>query len=82
MIIKKEKIIENNSILITNNSKNFGKYNDSSQNLIALKTNNSIYPITAVNNSFLYFNSSFKPLSLDKLEELIIECNWKKNIFY
>ena len=75
---KKEKIIENNSIIITNNSKNLGKYNDSSQNLVALKTNNSIYPITTVNNSFLYFNSSFKSLSLDKLEGLIIECNWKK----
>ena len=75
---KKEKIIENNSIIITNNSKNLGKYNDSSQNLIALKANNSIYPITTVNNSFLYFNSSFKSLNLDKLEGLIIECNWKK----
>ena len=75
---KKEKIIENNSILNTNNSKNLGKYTDSSQNLIALKTSNSIYPITTVNNSFLYFNSSFKSLNLDKLEGLLIECNWKK----
>ena len=75
---KKEKIIENNSILNPNNSKNLGKYTDSSQNLIALKTSNSIYPITTVNNSFLYFNSSFKSLNLDKLEGLLIECNWKK----
>lgn len=75
---KKEKIIDNHSVLLTNNSKNLGKYNDSSQNLIALKTNNSIYPITTVNNSFLYFNSSFKSLNLDKLEGLIIKCIWKK----
>ena len=78
---KKEKIENHNNPNST--SINTGKFNDSSQNLIALnnilsKTNTSIHPITTVNNSFLYLNSSFKSLCLDKLEGLIIECKWKK----
>ena len=67
----------------TNNSKSIIKnINDSSQNIctlnnLASKTNNSIHPILAVNNSFLLLNSSLS-LSLEKLEGLIIECRWKK----
>ena len=80
---KKEKISENTSHIITNNSKSTTKYNDSSLNLLAInnlvsKANTSIHPITNTNNSFLYLNSSFKSLYLDKLEGLIIECKWKK----
>ena len=77
-IKKKEKPTENNN-------KSFIKCNDSSQNLIGLNniqsktnTNTSIHPINIMNNSFLYFNSSFKSLILDKLEGLLIECKWKK----
>ena len=66
-----------------NNSKSLIKYNDSSKNLMGMnnlsaKANNSIHPIMAVNNSFLYLNSSFKSLNLEKLEGIIIECKWKK----
>ena len=49
----------------TNNSKSIIRnINDSSQNLyninnLASKTNNSIHPMLAVNNSFLFLNSSF-----------------------
>ena len=80
---KKEKIVENNSNIYNNNSKSICKYNDSSQNLIAMnnlasKNNTSIHPIMAVNNSFLYLNSSFKSINYDKFEGLIIECKWKK----
>ena len=80
--IKKDKtILENNNNTNHNISKSMVKYNDSSQNLIALnnatsKGNTSIHPI--VNNSFLYLNSSYKALSLDKLEGLILECKYKK----
>ena len=68
----------------TNNSKSIIKNtNDSSQNLYNLnnlvsKTNNSIYPILAVNNSFLFLNSSLNSISLEKFEGLIFECRWKK----
>ena len=79
---KKEKTFENNSNINNNNSKSICKYNDSSQNLIAMNTlaskNTSIHPIMAVNNSFLYLNSSFKSINYDKFEGLIIECKWKK----
>ena len=67
----------------TNNSKSIIKnINDSSQNLynnnnIASRTNISIHPILAVNNSFLFLNSSLS-VSLEKLEGLIFECRWKK----
>jgi hypothetical protein len=66
-----------------NISKNIIKSNNSSQNLtltnnLPSKSNNSGHMITTVNNSFLYLNSSFKSLSLDKKEDLIIECKWKK----
>lgn len=77
-IKKKEKFSENSNNLNTNNSKSIVKYNDSSQNLIQTKANNSIHFITPAYNSFLYLNSSFKSLSFDKLEGLIIECKWKK----
>ena len=78
---KKEKIENNNNP--NNTSRNTGIFTDSSQNLIALnnimpKTNTSIYPITTINNSFLYLNASFRSLCLDKLEGLIIKCKWKK----
>ena len=68
----------------TNNSKSIIKNTgDSSQNLYNLnnlvsKTNNSIYPILAVNNSFLFLNSSLNSISLEKIEGLIFECRWKK----
>ena len=81
---KKEKTENTNSNIINNNnSKSICKYNDSSQNLIAMnnlasKNNTSIHPIMAANNSFLYLNSSFKSINYDKFEGLIIECNWKK----
>ena len=80
---KTEKITENLTNLNSNNSKSTGRYNDSSQNLITFnnqisKNNNSIYPITNANNSFLYLNSSFKSLHFDKLEGIIFECKWKK----
>ena len=80
--IKKDKIMENN--INCNNSNNLGKYTDSSQNLISInnistRTGNNLRPITNANNSFyLYLNSSFKSLILDKIEGLIIKCNWKK----
>jgi len=79
---KKEKFteIKNNP---NNISKNVGTFNDSSQNLISTnnalsKNGNSGHIIATVNNSFLYLNTSFKSLSLDKIEGLIIECKWKK----
>lgn len=68
-IQKKEKIENNNNI-----SRITGKFNDSSQNLLAF---NNILSKT-VSNSFLYLNSSLKSLCLDKLEGLLIECKWKK----
>ena len=67
----------------TNNSKSIIRnINDSSQNLyninnLASKTNNSIHPILAANNSFLFLNSSLS-VNLEKLEGLIFECRWKK----
>ena len=59
-----------------NISKNIIKSNNSSQNLtftnnLPSKSNNSGHMITTVNNSFLYLNSSFKSLSLDKKEDLM-----------
>ena len=42
------------------------------------KTNISNHPILGANNSFLYLNSSFRSVNLDKIEGLVIECNWKK----
>ena len=79
---KKEKYTESKNNL-NNISKNIGKFNDSSQNLISTnnapsKNGTSGHMITTVNNSFLYLNTSFKSLSLDKIEGLIIECKWKK----
>ena len=72
-------LLENTSNL-NNNSKN------SSQNMISInnlasRTNTSIHPM-AINNSFLYLNSSFKSANYEKLEGSLIECKWKKNIFY
>ena len=75
---KKEKLAETTNSVNTNNNKSMVKYNDSSQNLIQSKINNSVHIINQANNSFLYLNSSFKSLSFDKLEGLIIECRWKK----
>ena len=81
---KKEKTLLENSTTNQNISKSMIKYNDSSQNLIGLtnvasKANTSIHPVTAANNSFFYLNSSsFKTLSIDKLEGLILECKYKK----
>ena len=77
---KKEKMENNNNP--NSISRNTGNFIDSSQNLIALnniisKTNTSIHPITAFNNSFLFLNSSLRSLCLDNLEGLIIECKWK-----
>lgn len=79
---KKEKFTENKNNP-NNISKNINKFNDSFQNLISTnnmssKNSNSGYMLTTVNNSFLYLNTSFKSLSLDKIEGLIIECKWKK----
>ena len=68
----------------TSNNKSLCKVNnDSSQNLVNLnnlasKTNNSIYPILTVNNSFLFLNSSLNSINLEKIEGLIFECRWKK----
>ena len=78
---KKEKYTENKNNP-NNTSKNIAKLNDSSQNLISTnnvpsKNNNTGNMITTLNNSFLYLNTSFKSLSLDKIEGLIIECKWK-----
>ena len=68
----------------TSNSKSIIKnVNDSSQNLcninnLASKTNNSIHPILAANNSFLYLNSSLNSVNFERIEGLILECRWKK----
>lgn len=56
---------------------------DSSQNLINMnnigsKTNISVHPGLAINNSFLFLNSSLNTINFDKLEGLIFECKWKK----
>ena len=79
---KSEKNTENNSNY-NNNSKSMSKYNDSSKNLMAInnlsgKASTSIHPIMTGNNSFLYLNSSFKSINLEKMEGIIIECKWKK----
>ena len=80
---KNEKIFESNSNY--NNNKNMNKYNDSSKTIINnltsktnTNTNNSIHPIFGANNSFLYLNSSFRSINKEKIEGLLIECNWKK----
>ena len=80
-IINDNKKMEKN--IEINNSKSIGKNNESSQNLIVLnnlsnKTNNSIHPINIINNSFLYLNTSFISLCLEKFEGITIECKWKK----
>ena len=77
---KKEKIIDNSTNFINNNNNNNSKIIDSSQNLIVVapKNNTNVHSMINVNNSFLYFNSSFRAVSLDKLEGIIIECKWKK----
>ena len=68
----------------TSNSKSIIKnVNDSSQNLcninnLASKTNISIHPILAANNSFLYLNSSLNSVNFERIEGLILECRWKK----
>lgn len=73
---RKDRILLENTSNFNNNSKN------SSQNMISLnnlasRTNTSIHPM-AINNSFLYLNSSFKSANFEKLEGSIIECKWKK----
>ena len=80
---KKEKNLDCNSNLNNNNSKSISKYNDSSHNLISMnniasKNNTSIHPILTLNNSFLYLNSSFKSVNIEKAENLLFECKWKK----
>lgn len=78
---KKDKILENNSIINNNNnSKSISKYNDSSKNLYSMNTKNntSIPPIVTLNNSFLYLNSSFRSVNIEKIENLFFECKWKK----
>ena len=78
------KIINDPKKRETNNSKSIIKnVNDSSQNLcnmnnLASKTNNSIHPILAANNSFLYLNSSLNSVNFERIEGLILECRWKK----
>ena len=77
---RKDRLLLENTSNLNNNSKN------SSQNMISLnnlasRTNTSIHPM-AINNSFLYLNSSFKSANYEKLEGSLIECKWKKNIFY
>jgi len=73
---RKDKILLENTSNLYNNSKN------SSQNMISLnnlasRTNTSIHPM-ALNNSFLYLNSSFKSANYEKIEGSLIECKWKK----
>lgn len=73
---RKDRMLLENTSNFNNNSKN------SSQNMISLnnlasRTNTSIHPM-AINNSFLYLNSSFKSANFEKLEGSIIECKWKK----
>ena len=73
---KKDRLLLENTSNLNNNSKN------SSQNMISLnnlasRTNTSIHPM-AINNSFLYLNSSFKSANYEKLEGSLIECKWKK----
>jgi hypothetical protein len=73
---RKDKILLENTSNLNNNSKN------SSQNMISInnlasKTSISIHPM-AINNSFLYLNSSFKSANYEKIEGSSIECKWKK----
>ena len=73
---RKDRLLLENTSNLNNNSKN------SSQNMISLnnlasRTNTSIHPM-AINNSFLYLNSSFKSANYEKLEGSLIECKWKK----
>lgn len=73
---RKDKILLENNSNLNNNSKN------SSQNMISInnlasRTNTSIHPM-ALNNSFLYLNSSFRSANYEKLEGSLIECKWKK----
>jgi len=81
IVTDNKKIDKNN--LNANNSKSLIKYNDSSQNLTSINNtiskaiNNSNNQIINANYSFLYSNSSFSSLHLDKLEGLILECKWK-----
>ena len=83
IITDNKKIDKNNTNLNPNNSKNLIKYNDSFQNLISINNvisqaiSNSNNQIINVNNSYLYSNSSFSLLHLDKLEGIIFECKWK-----
>jgi hypothetical protein len=83
IITDNKKIDKNNTNLNPNNSKNLIKYNDSFQNLISINNvisqtiSNSNNQIINVNNSYLYSNSSFSSLHLDKLEGIIFECKWK-----
>ncbi len=78
------KIINDPKKRETSNSKSIIKnVNDSSQNLcnmnnLASKTNNSIHPILAANNSFLFLNSSLISVIFERIEGLILECRWKK----
>ena len=73
---RKDRLLLENTSNLNNNSKN------SSQNMISInnlasRTNTSIHPM-AINNSFLYLNSSFKSANYEKLEGSLIECKWKK----
>ena len=78
------KIINDPKKRETSNSKSIIKnVNDSSQilcnmNNLASKTNNSIHPILAANNSFLFLNSSLNSVIFERIEGLILECRWKK----
>ena len=81
---RKAKTSENN---VTQYNKSNKTINDSSQTLVQVnilgnKSNISLFPINQANTSFLFLNSSVKSLIIEKLEGLIIECKWKKNIFY
>ena len=68
---RKDKILLENTSNLNNNSKN------SSQNMISInnlasKTSISIHPM-AINNSFLYLNSSFKSANYEKLNRMQVK---------
>ena len=81
---RKAKTSENN---VTQYNKSNKTINDSSQtlvqfNILGNKSNISLFPINQANTSFLFLNSSVKSLIIEKLEGLIIECKWKKKIYF
>ena len=68
---RKDRLLLENTSNLNNNSKN------SSQNMISInnlasRTNTSIHPM-AVNNSFLYLNSSFKSANYEKLNRMQVK---------